>query len=29
MMNMHFANEQEKMLHDINLLSFVVVELNL
>ena len=29
MTNMHFVNEQEKMLHDINLLSFVVVELNL
>jgi spore coat protein JB len=29
MMNMRFASEQEKLLHDISLLSFVVVELNL
>jgi spore coat protein JB len=29
MMNMRFASEQEKMLHDISILSFVVVELNL
>lgn len=28
-MNMHFANEQEKLLHDIGILDFVVIELNL
>ena len=29
MMNMQFANEQEKLLHDIGVLSFVVTELSL
>ena len=29
MMNMQFANEQEKLLHDIGVLSFVVVDLSL
>ena len=28
-MNMHFANEQEKLLHDIGVLDFVVIELSL
>ena len=28
-MNMHFANEQEKLLHDIGILDFVVIELSL
>ena len=28
-MNMHFANEQEKLLHDIGILDFVVIELTL
>ncbi len=28
-MNMRFANEQEKLLHDIGILDFIVVELNL
>ena len=26
---MHFANEQEKLLHDIGVLDFVVIELSL
>ncbi len=29
MMNMQFASEQEKLLHDIGVLSFVVTELSL
>ena len=28
-MNVHFANEQEKLLHDIGVLDFVVIELAL
>ncbi len=28
-MNMHFANEQEKLLHDIRVLDFVVIEMSL
>lgn len=28
-MNMHFSNEQEKLLHDIGVLDFVVIELAL
>ena len=28
-MNTHFSNEQEKLLHDIGILGFVVVELSL
>lgn len=28
-MNMHFANEQEKLLHDIGILDFVVIELTM
>ena len=28
-MNTHFANEQEKLLHDIGILGFIVIELTL
>ena len=28
-MNRHFSNEQEKLLHDIGILDFIVVELSL
>lgn len=29
LMNTHFANEQEKLLHDIGILNFVTIELSL